>query len=95
MEQVPEEIKNERFEKLNKLKDELATKRSKSFLGKTVEFIVDYYDVRSRLSVGRTIYDAPDIDNIVLVKRKLSEGEIYRGKVLEVSEYEWLVEVIK
>jgi hypothetical protein len=51
--------------------------------------------VRSRLSVGRTIYDAPDIDNIVLVKRKLSEGEIYRGKVLEVSEYEWLVEVIK
>lgn len=94
MEQLDEKLKQERFESLNALKNELALKRSKSFLGKEVEFIVDYYDVRSKFSVGRTIYDAPDIDNIVLVKGKLQQGKIYKGKVKDVSEFEWLLEEI-
>lgn len=94
MEQLDEKLKQERFESLNALKNELALKRSKSFLGKKVEFIVDYYDVRSKFSVGRTIYDAPDIDNIVLVKGKLQQGKIYKGKVKDVSEFEWLLEEI-
>ncbi|MFU2157561.1 30S ribosomal protein S12 methylthiotransferase RimO [Caldisericum sp. AR60] len=95
MKQVEEEIKQERFERLNELKDKLAIKRSKSFIGKEISFIVDYYDSTSKNSYGRSIYDAPDIDNVVIVKGKLKQGGIYRGIVRQVNPYEWLVEVIK
>ncbi|BAL80853.1 30S ribosomal protein S12 methylthiotransferase RimO [Caldisericum exile] len=95
LEQVDEDTKEERFKRLNELKERLAIKRSKSFLGKEISFIVDFYDSRLKKSFGRSIYDAPDIDNVVIAQGKLKQGEIYRGIVKEANPYEWVVEIKK
>lgn len=95
LEQVPREEIEERFEELNNLKDELALKRSRAFIGKEVEFIVDYYDRSLHVSVGRSIFDAPDIDNVVFVKKVLTPSNIYSGEVKEADRYEWYLEVKK
>jgi len=91
--QVDGHLIEERFEELSVLKDELARKRTKKFLGKEIEFAVDYYDEENTLYVGRTAMDAPEIDNIVYTKASVKAGQFYKGVVKNGVDYEWEVEV--
>ena len=93
--QVDGHLIEERFEELSVLKDELARKRTKKFLGKEIEFVVDYYDEENTLYVGRTAMDAPEIDNIVYTKASVKAGQFYKGVVKNGVDYEWEVEVKK
>jgi len=93
--QVDGSLIDERFEELSSLKDELARKRTKQFLGKEIEFVIDYYDEENKLYVGRSSMDAPEIDNIVYTKDSIQTGQFYKGVVKNGVDYEWEVEVKK
>ncbi|MEF3244438.1 MAG: 30S ribosomal protein S12 methylthiotransferase RimO [Caldisericaceae bacterium] len=93
MEDVPSKDVHNRLKELEALKEEIALKRSNSFLNKEVPFVVDFVDRNKKISTGRTIFDAPDIDNIVYVKKVLKQSNFYKGIVKQVDKYEWLIEV--
>ncbi len=75
--QVDNETKIKRKEIIESIQEEISLRRNKQFIGKSIPVMVDYYDESKDVFVGRTIYDAPDIDNIVFVKNNVKVGNIY------------------
>ena len=80
---------------MNELQDiqlEISAERNKTFIGKTVKVLVD--KVGESVSVGRTEFDSPDIDNIVQIKGKVNKGEFYNVSIDRANEYELIGSVI-
>jgi ribosomal protein S12 methylthiotransferase len=93
-EQVKDEIKGHRFEEIVAVRDTNAEKRAKKLLGSIVPTIVDYYDDNIKKFVGRTIYDAPEIDDIVYFNGTLNPGTIFNAKIIEASPYEYVAKKV-
>ncbi|MBL7158242.1 MAG: 30S ribosomal protein S12 methylthiotransferase RimO [Candidatus Omnitrophica bacterium] len=89
--QVPEKIKKERFKELMKLQREIAYENNKRFLGKRMRVLVDDEDKSSPGHyIGRTEYDAPEVDGNVFVKSglKLKKGDFVNVKIDGTLEYD-------
>lgn len=83
--QVPDEVKHERFQRLVKLVEEIALKKNQQMLGKTYEILIDGYSKRNNLLVGRTRTNK-------IVNVKCSNEFMYKFvnvKILEASRH-WL-----
>lgn len=71
--QVPDEIKRRRFERLYAKQERISRQYARSFIGKTVDVMLDSRGVSDggavmrNVCIGRTIADAPDIDPVVYV----------------------------
>ena len=51
-------------------------------------------EIANNIAVGRTQYDAPEIDKIVRINDNVNKGEIYNVKINDFNEYE-LIGTIK
>jgi len=71
-EQVSEQIKLERYNSLMALQREKSLERNRELIGKTVDVLIDEGSTEGEYKyVGRTISDAPDVDNEVLFTSKV------------------------
>lgn len=67
--QIPERIKKERFDLVMKAQQEVSRQNNARFLGKTIEVLIDEKDKSNPdLFIGRTEFDAPEVDGIVYIK---------------------------
>ena len=68
---------------------------NKGFLGKTLDVLIDEEDNGSYL--GRTQYDAPEVDGLVYVKssRAIKPGDFVKVKINDTLEYDLVGEVVK
>ncbi|ABP67633.1 tRNA-i(6)A37 thiotransferase enzyme MiaB [Caldicellulosiruptor saccharolyticus DSM 8903] len=83
--QVPDEVKHERFQRLVKLVEEIALKKNQQMLGKVCEILIDGYSKRNNLLEGRTRTNK-------VVNVKCSDEFMYKFvnvKILEASRH-WL-----
>ena len=48
----------------------------------------------NEVSVGRTEYDSPDIDNIVQIRGQAEVGKFENIKIIEANEYELIGEIV-
>ncbi|MDZ4158544.1 MAG: 30S ribosomal protein S12 methylthiotransferase RimO [Anaerolineaceae bacterium] len=71
---VPLEVKTERLEILMVAQQQISLNRNQSFIGKTLDVLVEGYD--KGISVARSYRDAPEIDGLVLIEGKVKVGEI-------------------
>lgn len=71
---VPEEVKQERLERLMLLQQNISLTRNQVLVGKTLEVLVEGYN--DGISVGRSYRDAPEIDGMVFVEGEAEVGEI-------------------
>ncbi len=71
---VPQEVKEERLQRLMLLQQDISLARNQKFIGKTLPVLVEGFD--NGLSIGRSYRDAPEIDGLVLVEGELPIGEI-------------------
>jgi len=88
--QVPEEIKEERYRKLMSLQQRISYQKNLNFVGKRLEILVEGYG--EGLSIGRSYRDAPEIDGLVLVQGKLQPGEMVQVRVVKALEYDLIAE---
>ena len=73
--QVPEDLKEERLERLRRVQEKISRKKLKSFVNRKVEVLVEGADPENgRRSCGRTRYDAPEVDGVVYLNRRTKEG---------------------
>jgi ribosomal protein S12 methylthiotransferase len=70
---VPEEVREERRERVMLLQEEISAKRLQAKVGKTIRVLVD--EVNPREAIGRSAADAPEIDGVVHIKRSLVPGK--------------------
>ncbi len=70
--QVPEEVKQERWEAFMETQQAISAEKMQAKVGKTLDVIIDEVDEDG--AIGRTKGDAPEIDGVVLV----SDGQTLR-----------------
>ncbi|NQT96003.1 MAG: 30S ribosomal protein S12 methylthiotransferase RimO [Candidatus Omnitrophica bacterium] len=89
--QINEKIKRARFEKLMSLQQEVSKEVNKSFLKKEMKVLIDEKDKAAKgVYIGRTEYDAPEVDGQVYVhsKKALRPGEFVKVKITDTLEYD-------
>lgn len=85
---VPDAIKEERWNRLMALQQEISTRRLQNKVGATLEVIIDEVDEEG--AIGRSKGDAPEIDGSVYIEEagSLKPGDKVSVKVVEANEYD-------
>jgi ribosomal protein S12 methylthiotransferase len=85
---IPAKVKQERQARIMEIQKSISEQHNESLVGITVKVLVDSKD--GDLYVGRTEWDAPEIDQEVLVKssRVLRAGEFHSVKITDAVEYD-------
>jgi ribosomal protein S12 methylthiotransferase len=88
---VPEEIKQERYDRLMSLQQEISLEINQAQVGRRLDVLVEGQG--EGLSVGRSYRDAPEIDGLVLLPGTLKAGKMVRARITGAMEYDLVGEV--
>ena len=83
---VPAEVKQARFEKLMELQQGISMQINQSYVGKTLDVLVEGRD--KGIAIGRSYRDAPEIDGMVFVEGEAQIGEIIPVKITGAMAYD-------
>ncbi len=83
---VPAPVKQERYERLMELQQNISLQVNQSYVGKTLDVLVEGFD--NGISVGRSYRDAPEIDGMVLIEGKAKVGDIVPVKISGAMAYD-------
>ena len=86
--QIPEELKAERYDRFMEAQKAVSAEVMAARVGQTIDVIVDELDEEG--AIGRSSWDAPDIDGSVFIDdaEGLAPGDIVRVLVDETDEYD-------
>lgn len=95
--QVPAEIKKERSEKLADLQKSISLEHNSKLVGRTLPVLQEgYSEETDLLLVGRTRFQAPEIDGVVYVnKGRAVAGTIRPVLITEAHEYDLIGEIVE
>ena len=87
---VPAEVKDERFNRLMELQQPIAFAHSEALVGKTIAVIVEGPSGDPDLTLGRSPYDAPEIDPVVYLRSAtpLEPGTLVNVKIVDSTGYD-------
>ena len=71
---VPAEVKEERYDRLMALQQDISFERNQGLVGKTLDVLFEGQG--DGLSLGRSYRDAPEIDGLVIVEGSAPVGEL-------------------
>lgn len=71
---VPAEVKEERWERLMSVQQNISLQINQTYVGKTLDILVEGFD--KGLSIGRSYRDAPEIDGLVFAEGRAEIGAI-------------------
>lgn len=96
---VPQEIIDERFDRLHAVQNEIAEELNERFLGQTLDVLIEgKHEETDLLLKGRHVGQAPDVDGCVMINDVndigLSVGDIVKVEVTEVNEYDLVGKVV-
>jgi ribosomal protein S12 methylthiotransferase len=85
---VPEEVKEERWHRFMAAQQEVSRKIMAARVGRTIDVLID--EVKSETAVGRTKWDAPEIDGSVFLSHAahLKPGDLVRAHVERAEDYD-------
>lgn len=93
--QVPDEVKEYRSNVLMEIQREISRERNGSRIGQVIDVLIEKYDGRGDVYVGRSMYDAPEIDGEVFARgTKLAIGEIAKVRITHSFEFDLSGEVV-
>ena len=86
--QIPEEVKQERFHRFMQLQQTISTEKLQNKIGKTLSVIIDEVDEEG--AIGRSMADAPEIDGVVYLNEEKSVhvGDIVQVEIEHSDEYD-------
>jgi len=85
---LPDSIKAARRDEIMELQAELSEERNQALIGQEVTVLIDEYDADRHRSIGRTPWDAPEIDNSVTVAGRFSPGTLVQARVVAADIYD-------
>ena len=83
---VPPEVKDERKAVILDLQAEISAENNQALIGQTLDVLVD--EVGESVSVGRTEFDSPEVDQIVHINSVVEKGEFCKVKIEDANEFE-------
>ncbi|MFC0215674.1 30S ribosomal protein S12 methylthiotransferase RimO [Paenibacillus chartarius] len=80
--QVPDDVKEYRANTLMELQREIASRRNGRRIGSDIDVLIERYDGRGDVYIGRSMFDAPEIDGEVFVRGQgLEIGKVSKVRV--------------
>ncbi len=89
---VPKEVKNDRYEEVMMLQQGINFKKNKDLIGTTQRVLIDI-SKSDNFSLGRTYRDSPEIDNYVKINQKIEPGTFCDVRITDAMEYDLIGEV--
>lgn len=91
--QIDKKTKEKRYNKIMEIQQNISYNKNRNYIGKEIKIIIDE-KIKDEF-IGRTIYDAPEIDNTVYVRGKdINIGDIIKVKITDAFEYDLMGEKI-
>ena len=86
--QVPDEIKQQRFDRFMQLQQKISMQKLQAKIGKTLAVIIDEVDEEG--AIGRSMSDAPEIDGVVYLneEKDVNVGDIVQVIIEHSDEYD-------
>ena len=86
--QVPDEIKQQRFDRFMQLQQKISMQKLQAKIGKTLAVIIDEVDEEG--AIGRSMADAPEIDGVVYLneEKDVKVGDIVQVIIEHFDEYD-------
>lgn len=86
--QIPDEIKQQRYDRFMQLQQMISTQKLQDKIGKTLSVIIDEVDEEG--AIGRSMADAPEIDGVVYLNEENSVkvGDIVQVNIEHSDEYD-------
>jgi ribosomal protein S12 methylthiotransferase len=93
--QVPDDVKEARANEIMELQRVISNERNGSRVGEEMPVLIERYDGRSDVYIGRSMYDAPEIDGEVFVSGcKAGIGDIVKVRITHSFEFDLAGEAI-
>ena len=89
--EVPKDIKQERFDQMMAFQQTINFKKNKMLVGTNQKVLIDIS--KDGFSLGRTFRDSPTIDNYVKINQRLDVGKFYDVDITSAQEYDLIGEV--
>ena len=83
---VPTEVKQDRYDRLMQLQQDISLQINQSFVGETLDVLVEGFD--DGISIGRSYRDAPEIDGLVMIEGEAEVGEIVPVRITGAMAYD-------
>ena len=95
---VPEEVKEERWHRFMDVQSQVSAEIMQAKVGREIDVLIDAVDEDESgiEAVGRSVWDAPEIDGNVFLpgEGSLKPGDMVRARVVEAEEYDLVAELI-
>ncbi len=91
---IPDEVKEERRSTIMEIQRSISAERNATLIGRTVRVLIDRKE--NGMAVGRTQWDAPEIDQEVYVRdgQDLRVGNFYEVQIVDALEYDLLAHCV-
>jgi ribosomal protein S12 methylthiotransferase len=83
---VPNEVKQERWERLMALQQQISLEKNQALIGKTLDVLIEGQG--DGLSMGRTYRDAPEIDGLTILEGEIPSGEMIPVRITDAMAYD-------
>ena len=94
--QIPDDVKEERRDRLMELQQEISSDLSQEQIGKVLTVMIEGKVADENAYVGRTYMDAPNVDGYIFVNtdEELMSGDFCQVKVTGALEYDLIGELV-
>ena len=83
---IPDEVKQERWERLMLLQQGISLEKNQALVGKTLDVLVEGNG--DGLSMGRTYRDAPEIDGLTIIEGEHPPGSMIPVRITDAMAYD-------
>jgi ribosomal protein S12 methylthiotransferase len=83
---IPATVKEERYQRLMELQQDISLQINQSYVGQTLDVLVE--GEKSGIAIGRSYRDAPEIDGMVFIEGKAEIGSIIPVKISGAMAYD-------
>jgi len=93
---VPDEVKEERWHRLMQVQQAVSAEIFAAKVGREIDVLIDEIDMENEEAVGRSPWDAPEIDGNVFLPgaTNLKAGDMVRTRIIEAEEYDLVGEAL-
>lgn len=93
--QIPENVKEDRREKIMELQQDIAFDKTQAMIGRTMEVLIEGKLADENAYMGRTYMDAPNVDGYVFVNtdEELLSGDFVHVKITGALDYDLIGEI--
>ena len=93
--QIPQKIKERRFDTIMTIQQEISRKINSRYLGRVIDVLIDQKE--DGCFLGRSQHDAPEVDGLVYVNSglQLHAGDIVKVKINDTLDYDLVGEVCR